>query len=229
MFRMTLGSLMRGKLIVIDGGDGSGKTTQVSLLKAWFEKTKNPAYFIKFPRYETFYGKIVAQFLRGEFGSLQDVSPYLASLPYALDRMDAREEMEKQLSEGKHIVCDRYVTSSIAHHSAKIETVDEQKVYKEWVEALEYDHHRMPRPDLVISLYVPWQIGLKLTWKIEKNRAYIDRADIHERDYEYRQTVEAMYRHLAKTEKNWIEINCVDEKGTLLSSQEIHKKIVRVV
>lgn len=217
-----------GKFVVIDGGDGSGKATQAGLLAGFLKKKGLKVKLIDFPRYySSFHGQMVGRFLSGEFGDLNSVSPYLASLAYALDRAGAKEEMEEWLSGGGIIVSNRYVTSSLAHQSAKFPAGRKREEFMRWLDELEYRVHRMPREDIVIYLYVPWKISLELTKKKEK-RAYIsgEKQDIAERDILHRQKSEKMYLWLARHKKNWVQVNCVDKRGELRTPETIHRAIV---
>lgn len=216
----------RGKLIVIDGGDGSGKTTQADLLVRYLKQQGVSVKSFDFPRYYTsFHGSIVGRFLSGEFG--ENVSPYLASLAYALDRASAKEEMDAWLSHGGVIVCNRYATSNMAHQGARL-SQERRKEFLEWIDELEYKVHRIPREDIVVYLHVPWQVGAELTKK-KGERAYIGSGkDILEADMAHRQAAEAMYLTLAKKRKNWVMVECV-ENGALLSKDDIHKKILAVL
>ena len=127
---------MRGKLIVIEGGDGSGKATQTKLLVEYLRSKNIPTETLSFPRYsDSFYGKLVGRFLSGEFGPLESVSPYLAAIPYALDRLDARDDINKWLNEGKIVAIDRYVPSSLAHQAAKV-PLDERETLVQWLEEM---------------------------------------------------------------------------------------------
>lgn len=213
----------KGKLIVIDGGDGSGKATQAKLLIDYLKKKKFKVKSVDFPQYySSFSGKTVAMFLRGEFGQLDAVSPYLASLPYALDRASVREEMEEFLAKGGIIIANRYATSNMAHQSAKIASSADRKKYLDWVYELEYKVLKIPKEDAVVYLYVPWEIGYELT-KNKDARAYLNGKanDIQEEDMKHRRAAEKMYLRLAK-EKGWIQINCTVD-GKLLSIDEIHR------
>lgn len=220
----------KGVLIVIDGGDGSGKATQATLLIKKLKEKKIPVKYFDFPRYyQSFHGQTVARFLRGEFGTIDQVSPYLASLAYALDRASAKQEMDDFLKKGGIIITNRYVSSSMAYQGAKFNSQNEQKEFLKWIYDLEYKVHRLPKENLVIYLYVPWQIGYQLTLTKEKRRYLKGQTmDIQEKDMTYRQKVEAMYLDLVKKNKNWEVINCV-ENGQILPKEVIHQKIIELL
>lgn len=220
---------MGGKLIVIEGSNGSGKATQTRVLLDYFRNRNVQVETISFPRYySSFYGKMVGRFLAGEFGGLNEVSPYLSSLIFALDRSYAREEMVSWLENGKIVIADRYVTSSMAHQAAKMPKL-KQKEFVDWIDEMEYQVHKMPREDLVIFLYVPWKISLELT-KNKGERGYLKgkKLDIEESDFEYLKKTEAMCLYLAKTRKNWVKINCIRD-GRLRSIEDIHREVLAVL
>ncbi len=219
----------RGRLIVMEGGDGSGKSTQTSLLIEYLKKQKIAVKYMDFPQYyPSFHGKTVAKFLRGEFGSIDQVSPYLASLAYALDRASVKEQMENFLNNGGLIIANRYATSNMAHQGAKFKTEAERETFITWIYELEYKVHKIPKEDLVIYLYVPWQIGATLIAKRGDGKYLEGKKDIHETDEQYRASVETMYLSLAEKHKHWVKIECV-ENGQLLSKQAIHEKIIAVL
>ncbi len=215
-----------GKLIVIDGGDGSGKTTQAELLMTYLTKHGVAAKGFDFPRYySSFHGKMAGRFLAGEFGS--DVSPYLASLAYALDRASAKEEMDAWLSHGGVIVSNRYATSNMAHQGARLPE-DKRPEFLEWIDELEYKVHKIPREDIVIYLHVPWDVGTELTKK-KGERAYLGNGkDILEADEKHRRASEEMYMILAKNRKNWVAVECVED-GKILSKEAIHERVLAVL
>ncbi len=216
----------RGKLIVIDGGDGSGKTTQAELLMAYLKKNRVPVKGFDFPRYyRSFHGNIAGRFLAGEFGD--DVSPFLASLAYALDRASAKEEMDLWLSHGGIIVCNRYATSNMAHQGARV-AASKREEFLEWIDELEYKVHKIPREDIVIYLHVPWRIGAELTKK-KGERAYLgDRKDILEADEKHRQASEDMYLTLATSRPNWVALECAKD-GKILPKEVIHEKVLTIL
>jgi dTMP kinase len=215
----------KGKLIVIDGGDGSGKATQSELLMDYLKKAGQRVKYLDFPRYYTsFHGKVVGRFLQGEFGTLDAVSPYLAALAYAIDRAGTKEEMDQWLSGGGVLLCNRYATSSMAHQGAKM-PLSKQDEFVAWLDEMEYKVHKIPREDIVIYLYVPWKLGYELTLKKDQ-RKYIDgKLDIAEKDMHHREASEAMYLKLAGERKNWVTIDCVKD-GAILPKEEIHQKIL---
>lgn len=223
---------MRGKLIVIDGADGSGKTTQLSLLKDYLSSKKIPVETVDFPRYyDSFYGKMIARFLRGEFGKLLDVNPYLISVIYAADRAMAAPEMYQWLEAGKIILANRYATSNLAHQAFRLPK-RKRKEFIDWDLELEYEVNRIPKEDLVIYLYVPNEISLKLLRNKDRlNRAYAKgkQKDIVERDRIYLKNSEEAYLTLVKKFPHWVKIYCVDKNGKMKSKEEIHEMIIKAL
>lgn len=219
----------KGKLIVIDGGDGSGKATQSQLLKTYLESHGKKVKYMDFPRYySSFHGRVVGRFLTGEFGSLDAVSPYLAALAYALDRASAKEEMDTWLSHGGVLLSNRYATSSMAHQAAKLPS-KKRKEFISWLDEMEYKVHKIPREDVVVYLYVPWKIGYELTLKKEDRKYTNKKLDIAEADVHHRIESENMYLTLAHERKNWIMIRCVSADGNLLPKEQIHEEIIRAL
>ncbi len=219
----------RGKMIVIEGADGSGKTTQAKLLVDYLKKQKVPVKYMDFPQYyPSFHGKTVAKFLRGEFGGIDKVSPYLASLAFALDRASVKEQMEELLQKGELIVSNRYATSNMAHQAAKFDDPEEKERFIKWINELEYKVHKIPHEDIVIYLYVPWKIGIELTRQRGSMKYMEGKDDIHESNIEYRKKVEEMYLDLSTHNQNWVKIDCVED-GKLLSVEQIHNKVINAL
>ncbi len=215
-----------GKLIVIDGIDGAGKTTQTELLVNYLNSQSIKVRHMKFPQYESFYGKMVAQFLRGEFGSLDTVSPYLASLLFALDRSAVRKEMSRLLAEGTHIVTDRYISSNIAHQSSKFPDKSDHAKYEAWLKELEYGELKLPEEDIVLFLDMPVKIAQELLKK-QSNKKYLNgKKDIHEDDADHLTQTREEYIRLCNESKKWKRIGCVDESGALMAPTTIHQNIV---
>lgn len=219
-----------GKLIVIDGTDGSGKATQAKMLVEHLEKGDKPVKYIEFPRYySSFHGEMVGRYLRGEFGGLGEVNPYLASLFYALDRLTAKQELEDWLSGGCYVVANRYTSSNMGVQTARLPK-DKQEKFLNWLIEMEYKVHKLPKEDIVVMLYVPAEIGRKLVEE-KGEREYVKgrKRDIHEEDLDFLKKVEQKYLDLAERFDHWVKVDCVDKKGKLLSKQKIHKKVIKVL
>ena len=212
-----------GKLIVIEGGDASGKTTQTKL---FLSRLIGQARMFDFPRYYTsLAGKLVGECLAGEHGDFLHLSPYLASLPYTVDRIGARDALLHAL-EHHHVVCNRYVTSNVAHQGAKL-MGEERGKFIDFLEKLEYDELKLPRPDAVFYLHVPMEIADTLG-KGKAARDYLrgtgKTLDQHEADLEYQKRVIALYTELALNRPDWHLIPCT-QNGALLHAEVIHEKI----
>lgn len=218
---------MKGKLIVIDGADGSGKTTQVKLLVDDLKKNGCNVKTMDFPCYESFFGKMVADYLNGNLGDLKDVDPKLAALLYALDRADQKEKICQWLNEGAIVVLDRYVESNLAYSSAKVEAGESDSIIN-WIQKLEYEKFKLPKSDLVVFLNVPRDVSKRLIENREE-KGYLkgSKDDIHEKDWHYQQRVLENYLKLAKR-FNWTVIECARE-GKLLPKDKIFESLERAV
>ena len=154
---------MQGKLIVITGIDGSGKTVQTKLIYARLLREKHAVVTTDFPQYgKTFFAEMVIKYLKGEYGSADSVSPYLAALLYAGDRWEAKEQINNWLREGRIIISNRYVCDNMAHQGGKIHAPEEKNKFIQWLDNLEHHIFGIPRPDLNILLHVPVEIAYKL-------------------------------------------------------------------
>lgn len=223
---------MKGKFVTIEGLDGSGKTAQLNQLVKYCQKGEIKTTTFDFPQYyKTFFGKMVGRYLKGEFGKVNQVSPYLASLLYAGDRWQAKEKMEKALKERKLLLANRYTSSNMAFMGAKIKSKVARERFFSWLVKLEWQVYGIPEPDLVIFLSLPPEIGQELVDK-KGRRQYVgnkNSRDIHERNLAYLKKVTRVYLDLAQRFDNWAKIDCVDKKGNLLSIKEIHQKILKVL
>jgi dTMP kinase len=214
--------MKKGKLIVFEGIDGSGKATQLNLLKEYLDSQEIPNETLDFPRYrDSFHGRTISKYLKGEFGEVNSVSPYLISLAYALDRASAKKEMNGWLGEGKIILANRYVTSNMAHQAAKLPE-RKRAEFLSWLQELEYRVNKIPKENLVIYLHVPVAAVQSLLIK-RGNR------DAHEKKYEFLTASEVMYKRLSQRFPHWVKINCIHESGILLTREVVHKKILKVL
>jgi dTMP kinase len=207
------------KLIVLEGIDGSGKLTQLQLLLNYFDKNNIKYAAFDFPQYgKTFFGDFAGRFLNGEFGHFSRINPYLATFPYAADRWQVKDKIWQAINDHKLVICNRYTPSSI-YQVVKIKT-SERKKFLDWVETLEYEVFGIPRPSLVIFLYVPLILAQTLIAK--KNK------DQYEKNANYLKKVENMYLEIVKTNKSWVKIDCV-ENDNILPPVKIHKKIIDIL
>lgn len=211
----------KGKLIVFEGIDGSGKTTQAKLLLRYLRKNKISSACISFPRYQdSLWGNMVRRYLDGEFGDLDRVSPYLASVLYAGDRLSAANSVKKWLGKGKIVVCNRYVGSNLAHMGGKLKGKSEKAKYVNWLEKLEYQENGIPKEDLAILLSTPAEFSRKLM--------SARKLDIHERNIQYQSVVAGIFEQLAREKENWFKVDCV--RGVKLRKpQDIHKEVLEIL
>lgn len=203
----------KGKLIVIDGADGSGKKTQAELLIKRLKKLNKKAVLIDFPQYDDFFGKVVRRYLDSEFGGLDDVSGYLASVLYAADRWRAKEKINEYLSDGYIVISNRYAESNMAHQGAKIKDEIKRKEFLNWLDEMEYKIFQIPRADAIIYLDVPIEVSQKLM----DNRGI---KDIHEKNVDYLKKTQECYRAFCNENKNWFNIPCT-RNGKLMSRETI--------
>lgn len=221
--------MLKGKLIVIEGTDGSGKATQVKLLAESLKKLKIPVKTFSFPQYyKTFFGRWIGRFLKGEYGKVEEIHPYLLIFPYAADRWQAKEEIEKWLKKGNIVISDRYTGSNV-YQSAKLPP-QERLRFISWSFELEYDIFGLPREDLVLFLDVPPSISQKLLGQ-KKGRKYLGsykRKDIHEANRKLLEGVEKEYLKFCKSYPHWVRIDCIKD-GQILPKEKIQQKILKVL
>lgn len=212
-----------GKFIVIEGSDASGKATQTKLLSEYLDSKKIPFKVIDFPRYnDSFFGKFIKRFLDGEFGTLQEINPYLISIVYAKDREEAKKDIEGWLMNGYLVIANRYVPSNLAHQSGRLPENKREEFIK-WNLELEYTVNRIPQEDLVIYLHVPYKISQLF---IAKNNRKVD---IVEKDKIYLKNSEAAFTNLSKKFSHWITIECIDTKGDVRTISDIQEEIKKVL
>ncbi len=219
----------KGRFIVIEGSDGVGKKTQADILIKLFRRDGKQVVFYDFPQYErSFFGQMVGQYLNGEFGDINDASPKLISLLYAGDRFEASEHIKHDLGKGKIVISNRYTQSSMAFQAAKFDKEKDKKEFLEWLEELEFGVFNIPKPDMIVYLYAPYEVSQKMVDKKAKRSYTSKKRDIHERNSTFLQQVEKEYLSLAKNNKEWKMIDCT-ENGVLLSPEQISQKIFAAI
>ena len=213
-----------GKLIVIEGTDGSGKSTQFRLLTDRLESEQVKFQKLVFPQYSEPSSALIRMYLGGEFGkSPSDVNAYAASAFYSVDRYASyRKVWGKWYEEGGLVVSDRYTTSNAVHQASK-EPEDKREDFLNWLYDFEYDKLGLPRPDLVTYLDVPTDFTEKMLRHRESETH--THADIHEQDMQYLATCRRMGRAAAE-HYGWTVIRCV-RNGAMRSMEDIHEEIYR--
>jgi len=221
------------KLLVVEGLDGAGKSTQIRLLKSFFSKRGHSCEYLHFPRTNTpYFGELIARFLRGEFGALNEVDPWLVAMLYAGDRKDASDLISGWLNKGKIVLLDRYTYSNIAYQCAKLDDTGDRKKLMKWILDLEFKHFGIPLPDLNIFLDVPFSFTEK---KLSSARSGQDRnylngtKDIHEESLAFQRKVREIYIEVAETSEQLSVINCSDNYGNILTPQVIFERILEII
>ena len=220
-------------LIVLEGLDGAGKSTQVKLLKEYIQSKGKQLRYLHFPRFDApVYGDLIAKFLRGDFGAINQVHPQLVALLFAEDRRDAAALIREWLGNGDVVLLDRYVYSNIAYQCSKIKNKTESNALREWIFNLEYNIYNIPRPDVNLFLDVPISFVDK---KLKENREGDDReylkgkSDIHEADIQFQIDVRKLYLEQTVLDKDFIRVECSGPQGEMLAPLEIFANIEKAL
>jgi dTMP kinase len=218
----------RGKFIVIEGIDGSGKRTQIEMLALALAERKIAATRIGFPNYNGFFGKLVGKFLNGEFGALDAVDPHFSAMLYAGDRLQAAPEIRRDLDAGKILLADRYVGSNLAHQSSRVPP-ERRDEFLAWLKQLEYEVYALPQEDLVIYLRMKPADAQRLVGEKGKREYTKLRRDLLEADLTHLTTASEVYDQLAR-QPHWVTIECHGiRENALRSPEDIHKEILAAV
>ena len=222
------------KLIVIDGLDGSGKATQVSLLKQYLEKTsKYKIYSLSFPDYDSESSAAVKMYLSGKLGNdPEDLNPYMCSSFYAIDRAIQYVTKFKQYMEDDNaiLISDRYLSANIIHQGAKIKDPEERHKFYEWVYDYETKLIGIPKEDITIILSVPVDISQKLM--TSRYNGDNSKKDIHEANVKYLKdcyfAAHDAYKYLKSKGYAWDMLHCETVLGNNIKSIEaIHVEIIQ--
>ena len=223
----------KGKLIVIDGTDGSGKATQVALLEKRLKKEGKKVKVVDFPEYyKNFFGGFIAHCLQEKYYNWTNIHPKIASIAYAADRWESSKEINVWLVKGYIVLANRYVSSNQIHQGGKIHDTKKRKEFLEWLDIMEYSVFNIPRPDVVFYLSLPIPVTQKLIKAREKTgikRAYLRRkTDLVEYDLKYLENSRKSAIKLIKELNNFIEIKCAPKKD-ILSREVIHEMVYKEV
>jgi dTMP kinase len=224
----------KGRLIVIDGSDGSGKATQTALLLKRLKKEGHRARTLDFPRYETnLFGTLIGECLAGEHGDFAGLDPQIASILYAADRFESKGIIEKWLRQGYVVILDRYVSSNQIHQGGKVADAKNRRNFLEWLDHMEFGVFGLPRPDAIIHLHVPTEMSQRLL--LEKGatnkKPYLrggSRKDTVETNGKYLEDSRESALRLVRKLNDWHQVEC-SRRGTLLSREEIAERVFEVV
>jgi len=219
---------VRGKLIAVEGIDGSGKRTQVELLGKALRARGHAVYLTGFPQYDSLFGKMVGQFLNGEFGPLESVNPHFTALLYAGDRCEAKTKLEAALSNGQIVLADRYIGSNLAHQTARV-APERRAGFAEWIEQLEYGIYGLPHEDLVVYLRVPAQEAQKLVIRKSARSYTSSEKDLQEASLRHLEEAATIYDSLSRR-SHWVAIECFDAiRGALYAPEQIASRVLAAV
>lgn len=220
-------------LIVLEGLDGAGKSTQVKLLKEYIQSKGKQLRYLHFPRFDApVYGDLIAKFLRGDFGAINQVHPQLVALLFAEDRREASTMIREWLDDGDVVLLDRYVYSNIAYQCSKMKNKEESDALRDWIFNLEYNTYNIPRPDVNLFLDVPISFVDK---KLKENREGDDReylkgkSDIHEANIQFQIDVRELYLEQTVLDKNFVRVECSGAQGEMLPPDQIFANIEKAL
>ncbi len=224
-------TMKRGKLIVIDGTDGSGKKTQARLLVSRLRKEGFKTKTLAFPQYRKKSAGPVENYLEGKYGENSErVSPYVASVFFAVDRFDAaRTKIDSWLAKGFMVVLDRYVSSNMGHQGTLFASKKERSEFFQWVQNFEYEIMQLPKPDIQFIFYVNPNIAERNAAKKWKNKiTNLKKQDILESDPKHFIRSAQVYKELAKILPDVKFLECSKNKK-LLSRKDIHEMVWKSV
>ena len=220
---------MKGKLIIIEGSDASGKATQTKKLYSRLVKEKFNVKMVEYPNYKSDSSALVKMYLKGDFGeNPNDIDPYIASTFYAVDRYASFiTEWKKFHDNGGIVIADRYTTSNMVHQASKIQNNNEKNKYLDWLWDLEFNMYKLPVPDCVIFLDMPAEYSKELMKERLNKITGKEQKDIHESNYDY--LVDSYNNALFVANKySWHKINCI-ENLKIRSVDNIHEDIYNQV
>lgn len=215
--------------IVLEGVDGSGKSTQLKYLTALLDSRGQRYEYLHFPRFDApVYGGLIARFLRGELGSVDQVNPYLVALIFAGDRADAAPMIREWLAEGRFVLTDRFVYSNVAFQCAKLPAGEERDRLRDWIIGLEFGYNALPLPDLSLLLDVPFDFtASRLASRREgSDRGYLNgERDIHEDSLDLQRDVREVYLSCASLDESMKVVDCSDGSGKMDTPENISRRI----
>ncbi len=218
----------KGKLIVIDGTDGSGKATQVEFLRKRLTAEGKKIQLVDFPEYyKNFFGGFIGHCLKEQYYNFVKVHPKIASVLYAADRWESKDKIEDWINKGYIVIANRYVSANQIHQGGKITNTKKRKDFLRWLDDMEYRVFGIPRPDIIFYLEVPVAITQKLMKGRDAKHArkYLGKKnDVHENDPIFLENSRKSALKLVKEFNNFIKISCT-KAGAMRSREDIHSDI----
>jgi len=210
--------MTKGRLIVLEGLDASGKRTQAGMLMAALRRRRRKAQLVSFPAYGTHYGKLVESYLSGKLGGREGIPPEAAAVLFALDRLQFKQKIEGMLAEGVTVVADRYVQSNL-YQAARVPRGNKRTAFIRWLDRLE---EGMPKADKVVFLDVPVRASRRLLKKRGRKK------DVNEKDARYLEEVRGVYLSEARR-KGWKVVKCLDANGRLRKEADIAADVLKAI
>lgn len=224
--------MQKGLFLVLDGNDGSGKATQSRLLQQRLSEANVDSLMMDFPAYDrNFFGAFIGECLAGKHGDFLHADPSLASLPYALDRLESSTVIRTAIDSGQIVIADRFTSSNQIHQGGKIADENDRDTFLSWLDRMEHEVLQIPRPDLIIYLQVPVEISLEL---LQKKRATknqhlgVNARDTVEEDRTYLERSHETANWLATKQTNWKIIDCA-AGGSMRPIEDIQSQVRQIV
>ena len=222
--------MRQAKFIVFEGIDGSGKGTQVELVAERLRSEGKKVAVLDFPRYKHQSGFMVAKYLNGEYGTLAEIGPELASTFYAIDRFDAKTEVVGALKDNDYVLANRYVSSNMIFQASKLDSYPKIDAFLDWVYDLEFRIFGIPRPDVVVFLKISVETSAKLI-AAKDQREYIkdgSNKDIHESNLNFLRKTSEIALYVASRFTNWKVLEC-EKDGEILPKPAISDMILSAI
>lgn len=219
--------MKKGTLIVIDGGDGAGKQTQVDMLVKRLIQEGHQIGTLDFPRYESnTFGALLRECLDGKRGDFLQLDPRITSTLYAADRFETKPTIEAWLEEGRVVILDRYVSSNMFHQGTKVSDDAELEKLTAWLEHIEFDIFGMPKPDLNIYFHVDPEERIKMLKYAADNKENV--MDIAETNLQHQKDTDATAQKIMSMTSGWTTVECMQD-GEMRSRADIHEEVHKVV
>jgi len=219
----------RGKLINLEGNDGSGKSTQIKLITEYLDSIGKTYKKIHFPMYgSNDFANVISMFLRGDLGKNDEVDPLFVANIYAMDRYKYKVQLYNDLDNYDYVILDRYVFSNMGFQGAKYDTDEQRQSIVKWIDDFEFKFLKLPYPDLIIYFDLPIDVIAERLHKrdIEEDREYLEgKKDIHEADLQFQTKVRIIYLGLVEFD-NYNIVKCLNDKGEVLSENDLFNTYV---